>query len=119
MQAAQPLPRVTQGRAETISMKPINGGRTMTAPRLRAGDLFDILLAVLQAQYAPARRERPGNLGPSLALFFAKWGQHCLMRALAARHWRVTLSGLIFNPWRALGAISSQLCLREGAHTSG
>jgi hypothetical protein len=34
--------------------------KTMTGPSLAAADLFDVLpLAVLQAQYAPARRERP------------------------------------------------------------
>jgi len=36
------------------------GGKTVTGPRLAASDLFEVLpVAVLQAQYAPARRERP------------------------------------------------------------
>jgi (1->4)-alpha-D-glucan 1-alpha-D-glucosylmutase len=35
-------------------------GKTTTGPRLAAADLFDVLpIAVLQAQYALARRERP------------------------------------------------------------
>jgi (1->4)-alpha-D-glucan 1-alpha-D-glucosylmutase len=34
--------------------------KTMTGPSLAAADLFDVLpIAVLQAQYAPAKRERP------------------------------------------------------------
>jgi hypothetical protein len=36
------------------------GGKTVTGPRLAASDLFEVLpVAVLQAQYTPARRERP------------------------------------------------------------
>jgi (1->4)-alpha-D-glucan 1-alpha-D-glucosylmutase len=35
-------------------------GKTMTGPSLAAADLFDVLpIAVLQARYAPAKRERP------------------------------------------------------------
>jgi hypothetical protein len=35
-------------------------GKTMMGPSLAAADLFDVLpIAVLQAQYAPAKRERP------------------------------------------------------------
>src|SRR5262249_7318018 len=34
-------------------------GKTMTGPSLAAADLFDVLpIAVLQARYAPAKRER-------------------------------------------------------------
>jgi (1->4)-alpha-D-glucan 1-alpha-D-glucosylmutase len=36
------------------------GGKTVTGPRLVSSDLFEVLpVAVLQAQYTPARRERP------------------------------------------------------------
>jgi (1->4)-alpha-D-glucan 1-alpha-D-glucosylmutase len=36
------------------------GGKAMTGPMLAASELFDVLpAAVLQAQYTPARRERP------------------------------------------------------------
>jgi hypothetical protein len=35
-------------------------GEAMAGPRLAAADLFDVLpMAVVQAQYTPARRERP------------------------------------------------------------
>jgi hypothetical protein len=35
-------------------------GKTMAGPRLAAADLFDVLpIALVQAQYTPARRERP------------------------------------------------------------
>src|SRR5262249_55574686 len=35
-------------------------GKTRTGPSLAAADLFDVLpIAVLQARYAPAKRERP------------------------------------------------------------
>ena len=35
-------------------------GKTMAGPRLAAADLFNALpIAVMQAQYTPARRERP------------------------------------------------------------
>jgi len=38
----------------------LSAGKTIAGPRLAAADLFDVLpLAVVQAQYTPARRERP------------------------------------------------------------
>src|SRR5262245_38791811 len=43
------------------------GGKVMTGPTLAASDLFDVLpVAVLQAQYTPARRERPRIKRPRL-----------------------------------------------------
>jgi (1->4)-alpha-D-glucan 1-alpha-D-glucosylmutase len=49
---------VTEGFSAMSNV--LAGGNVMTAPTLAASDLFDVLpVAVLQAQYAPARRERP------------------------------------------------------------
>jgi (1->4)-alpha-D-glucan 1-alpha-D-glucosylmutase len=48
----------------------LEAGRTMAGPKLAVSELFDVLpVALLRAQYVPAKRERPaGRLKPDAAL---------------------------------------------------
>jgi (1->4)-alpha-D-glucan 1-alpha-D-glucosylmutase len=57
---------VADGLSEMTNV--LAGGRMMTGPRLAASDLFDVLpIAVLQAQYAPVKREQPRTKLPAVA----------------------------------------------------